>query len=87
MPTPPELGNAISFSYDQDLGEQKNSLCPAFYGKSAAGWRTMWTGGPLEVLFFTIATGSFITRAYDEYRKESYPPDAVTCMEIDQYEK
>ena len=85
--TPPELGTAMSFSYDQRLGEPTRSRCPAYYGKSEAEWRTMWTGGPLEALFFTMATGSFRTRAYDEYKKEYFPPDVVTCMEIGQLER
>ena len=85
--TPKELGTAVSFSYDQKLDEPEKSLCPAYYGKTEAEWRTMWAGGPLEALFFTIATGSFRTRAYDNYKNESYPADNVTCKEIGHYEK
>ena len=82
---PKELGTAVSFSYDQRLEEPEKSLCPSHYGKTEAEWRTMWAGGPLEALFFTIATGRFRTRAYDNYKNES--TDIVICMEIGHYEK
>ena len=68
--TPKELGTAMSFSYDQRLKEPKKTLCPAYYGKEDAEWRTMWTGGPLEALFFTIATGNF--RTPNDFKNESY---------------
>ena len=74
--TPKELGTAMSFSYDHKLKEPEKTLCPTYYGKEEAEWRTMWTGGPLEALCFAIATGNF--RAQNEFKNESYPDDVVT---------